>query len=139
MELVGMDEVRAYLLRVADALDGPAVDKGLVAGAKVVEARAKISLNTGTRSGRTYVRGGKPHTASARGEPPATDTGALANSLGSELVKRGVARAFTGTDYAEFLEREEFLGRPFMRPAADQNLDEILEAVAVTIGRELPK
>lgn len=58
-------------------------------------------------SGRTYSRGGKTHTASAKGEYPAIDTGDLYNDLQVESSStNGVATSSIGTtlEYAEILE-----------------------------------
>ena len=38
-------------------------------------------ITEGNKSGRTYTRGGKTHTASAAGEYPASDSGTLVNNI----------------------------------------------------------
>lgn len=68
--------------------------------------------------GRTYVvtKDGETHTASIKGNPPAKNTGNLINSLYVEQAtpKRLVASLITEQKYAEFLEDEQGLDRPFM-------------------------
>lgn len=53
-----------------------------------VEADVKKAM-TGPHHGRTYRRGGKTHTASAPGEAPAVDKGALVNSIGTASADSG--------------------------------------------------
>ncbi len=49
------------------------------------EGKVKKKLS-GPRTGRIYIIRGRPHQASAPGEPPATLTGELRQSIGHELV-----------------------------------------------------
>lgn len=48
--------------------------------------KARRSMQ-GEKHGKIYLRGGKPHHASAPGEPPAIDTGDLANSV--QIIRLG--------------------------------------------------
>jgi len=76
-------------------------------------ARARRSL-TGPRSGRVYRLGGRPHRASAPGEPPADRSGRLMRSL---VV---VADRLASTaPYARYLEHgtARMAPRPFIGPA----------------------
>lgn len=96
-------------------------------------------------SGRTYMpgvltfrRGGKiysnfstggraaPHTASAPGEPPASDTGFLMSSIRHVIAVDETVYASIGSDleYALYLElgTRYMEPRPFMRPALDIGL-----------------
>ena len=78
------------------------------------------------------MRGGKQHTASARGEPPASDTGTLASSI-TNRVKRtskdiiGEVSAYaddgSGGNYAIHLEfgTSKMHARPFMVPALNKS------------------
>lgn len=75
------------------------------------------------KQGRLRMGGNRPpHQASAPGQPPATDTGRLLNSIyhviegvGSDLV----AKIGSTVDYAEYLElgTRHMAPRPFERPA----------------------
>ncbi len=83
------------------------------------ELRQKLSQGGG---GRQYRRGGVIHTASAPGEPPATDTGRLKGSIGMFLFRGGLA-AEIGTrlvPYPQILEEGSPGGkiakRPFLAP-----------------------
>ena len=85
------------------------------------------------KSGFTYKRGGRIHTASAPGEPPATDTGQLAASIvpifpkGRDLEGAVAARAV----YAKWLEfgTEDMEPRPFLGPAIEEHRQEMLDDV----------
>jgi len=73
-----------------------------------------------SKSGRTYKRGSKLHKASAAGESPAIDSGALYSSVQTDTdINSITAAVFTNAEQAEIL---EFGGvhmepRPFMTPA----------------------
>lgn len=61
--------------------------KAIVAVALKIEGEAKKNIETGSRSGRTYDRGGgKTHTASAPGEYPKTDYGTLVSNITAEFA-----------------------------------------------------
>lgn len=72
-------------------------DMALRDGAYATARNAKIIMNTGSRSGKTYDSNkgdGSKHTASAPGEPLSSDTGKLANSIraqrgGKNAIRRG--------------------------------------------------
>lgn len=85
-----------------------------------IQADAMESM-TGGRSGRLYGA----HRASAPGEPPAIDTGLLANTIGvmSGFESRGLsAIVFVNADYGMHLEfgTHKMAPRPFLRPAFDR-------------------
>jgi hypothetical protein len=118
-----------------DGLDFAAdVRRGIAEAATGVHRRAVESIQSGTKSGRVYshyfvtIKGravpirarGKPHQASAPGEAPASDSGALASSMSMDIRLGGMAAEIgTGRDYGLFL--EEGMDRPFLKPAADEN------------------
>jgi hypothetical protein len=92
---------------------------------KDIEAHAKASMR-GSKGGKLYKRGKKFHRASAPGEPPAMDTGALANSIHSymESALVGIVEAGgPGSPQALALEYGTANGhiapRPYMRPAVE--------------------
>lgn len=74
--------------------------------------------------GRTYVRGGRIHTASAPGDMPAIDTSQLVSSLTKRMIS-GKARGVYFTDnivgvYMEYGTARGIAPRPFMTPAAER-------------------
>lgn len=77
------------------------------------------------KSGRMYrvSATGKLHQASAPGEPPAIDTGTLANSHWVEVpVSEPTAYIHVSTEYAEVLEfgGAKMAARPYLRPALEK-------------------
>ena len=97
----------------------------------LVEQTVLDSIRSGG-SGITYQKYNprREHTASAQGEPPATDTGFLINSITS-IVKKDkgevVGQVITSAPYAKFLEfgTSNILPRPFMQPALEKNRPKI--------------
>lgn len=72
-----------------------------------------------------YSTGGRAagHFASAPGEPPASDTGRLLNSIEHKILVENTvfARVGSSVEYAIYLElgTRHMLPRPFLRPALD--------------------
>ncbi len=128
------------MIETAIVIDGDGLDlaadvrRGIAEAATGVHRRAVESIQSGTKSGRVYshyfvtIKGravpirarGKPHQASAPGEAPASDSGALASSMSMDIRLGGMAAEIgTGRDYGLFL--EEGMDRPFLKTAADEN------------------
>lgn len=109
--------------------------KSLLAGALVLEGAVKRSFQ-GAKHGRVYSRGQKSHTASAPGETPAIDYGALLNSI-SSAQEGSDAIVFTNQEHGPMLEfgTSKMAARPFMRPAADEHKDEVKTAIEATAKR----
>lgn len=69
-----------------------------------IEADIKLDM-TAQKHGRTYKRGAKSsHTASAPGEAPAVDTGALINSVAVVMDGRFAGEVGSDKEYAAVLE-----------------------------------
>lgn len=87
-----------------------------------LQADAKRSIARGPKTGRVYRRGNRTHQASAPGQPPASDTGRLVNSV--EFDKVGAFTATVGSNliYALHLEygTRKMAARPFFRPAVER-------------------
>jgi hypothetical protein len=88
-----------------------------------LEADIKIG-GTGPKSGATYKRGSRTHTASAPGESPASDTGLLYGSIQVNIKSDTEAEVVVPPEYAEALEfgTDRMAARPFVRPAIDSVL-----------------
>ncbi len=107
----------------------PAVRQGAIDGLNAIGlaalATAKRKIQSGPASGRVYRKYGpkRVHQASAPGEAPATDTGALVNSGFHELDERAleVHIGFSKL-YAVFLEFGTRLmsKRPFLLPTMEE-------------------
>lgn len=107
--LAGMGEAELRAMR-------PNAERAVRLGALYLERTAKGVLREGPRTGRIYPRGSTYHQASAPGEPPAVDTGALRMSVTHTAPKwRGdtvSSEAGTHLEYGSIL---EFGGRTFRR------------------------
>lgn len=81
----------------------------------------------GPKSGRVY--GG--HIASAPGEAPAIDTGALANSIQTEMDSQTSGAVYTGEETAPLLEygTSKMAARPAWIPAAGEARPKFLNAM----------
>lgn len=89
-----------------------------------VQREAVRSIQRGPKTGRVYTRGGTTHRASAPGQPPATDTGALASSVQRVTSDDGMQAAVgTGLDYGAHLEfgTKDIEPRPWLYPALEKN------------------
>lgn len=120
------------------------VQEVLNAGAFMIEEELVRLISPETpKHGKSYKRGGKIHVSSAPGEPPATDTGQLLahvrSSVSFDEAEVGVT---LGAPYAKFLEEGthgttrstrggwRMAPRPFLQPAVDAHIDEIMDMAA---------
>lgn len=128
------DELRERVLR--------AVGIALLDTCSAIHAEAVRSIQSGGRSGREYRRRGVVHTASAPGEPPASDTGRLAQSGRVELADDRVSGTVTfATEYAAGLElgTQTVAPRPFMLPALTKHGGDLPKNVQRELDRELAR
>lgn len=95
-------------------------------GTGMVEKTAQESIkNKGT--GRSYTRRGITHTASAPGQPPATDSGFLGQNITMNVksMPNGtiVGQVISAAPYSKALEfgTTKMMARPFMQPALEKN------------------
>ena len=98
-----------------------AADRVVRATAFDIQADTARRIQTGPKTGRIYRRGKRAHQASAPGESPATDLGALAASYRAKPVRRGIWRVGSPQAYAAPLEfgdrRGRLKARPHLRPS----------------------
>ena len=119
-----------------------AAAQAVVRGTESVRNEAlRLILDT-PKTGSMYRRRGVEHVASAPGEPPASDTGRLVQSIRTEYEDGGLAgTVVAGVRYAEYLEfgTARMEPRPFMRPALANRRraieDDIRASVARALGR----
>jgi HK97 gp10 family phage protein len=99
-----------------------AASKGLMAIALMVQGDAQRRILDGPKTGRVYKRGKGFHQASAPGESPANDLGALVQSIKASAVDRTEVQVVADAKYAAFLEygTRAMEARPYMRPAAEK-------------------
>jgi hypothetical protein len=74
-----------------------------------------MNMRNTPKTGNTYERGGKTHTASSTGNPPAIDTGRLVSSIQTKPSSpsiKPVGKVFTNVEYSQMLEL--YMDRAFM-------------------------
>lgn len=118
-----------------------AVAPEVLNGAQMILAYSVRLIVSGPKTGRIYRRlGGVEHQASAPGEPPASDTGTLAQRGDVEFDANALrASVVFRTAYALPLElgTERMEPRPYLRPSLDFNFPVIQARINLTIGRVL--
>lgn len=112
--------------------------RGVVRATELVRKEAiSLILNT-AKSGRVYVRGDVEHQASAPGEPPASDTGRLVNSIKTVYdTKNLYGKVVTTVAYGQYLEfgTQTIEPRPFLRPALANTRKQIKRIIKQELSR----
>lgn len=106
---------------------------GVVRGTELVHQEAVRLIQSPPKTGRVYQRRGVLHQASAPGEPPASDTGALVQMSGTRYEPDQLTGVVTfHAAYAAALEfgTVRIEPRPFLRPALAHNIAQIEKNVA---------
>lgn len=117
-----------------------AAARGVLRGTEAVVTEATRLIQSTSKSGRTYRRRGVEHVASAPGEAPATDTGTLVKSNGTETRNGGLTGiAKWSAAHAPSLEygTSRIEPRPFARPALANKRLAIEEDIKKEIKRAL--
>lgn len=121
VQLTGIAQVKAALGAAFSRIER-AVDVAVQDFASDIDAAVKTAIQRGPKTGRVYRRRGIVHQASAPGQPPATDTGFLVNSIYVE--RDGPARMTVGSRlaYAAYLEfgTQRMAPRPAWIPAVEK-------------------
>jgi HK97 gp10 family phage protein len=111
--------------------------QGVIEGTELVHSTAVRLIMNGPKTGKVYRRRGVEHQASAPGEPPASDTGALVQRSGTEYDQANLVGTVTfHSKYAAALEfgTERIEPRPFARPALAMNREAIQDAIGRRIA-----
>ena len=127
-----------------DAATLQALHEGMLGAIALMVGDAKRSVARGPKTGRIYMKGKNrsiKHQASAPGEPPATDTGRLVNSIvGDAKVVGKQVQGFleARTAYAGHLEfgTRKMAARPFMTPAVMRNRDRAIALMRDAVQRK---
>jgi HK97 gp10 family phage protein len=137
MEVENEAEVRAALRRYGAKFER-LLDRAINATALEVISSVRRKIQRGPKTGIVYekIKPKRTHRASAPGQPPATDMGALA-SRGNYYIRRGKMSATIGSNlaYAAYLEfgTRRIKPRPAWVPAVQENRakfnDRIREAI----------
>ena len=153
IRLEGSEQLQRELRRLSGDLRQAVAD---TVEAVAIELRADIveSVDRGPASGRTYThyfyttkngklaqgrKRAKPHTASAPGQPPMSDTGRLANSITLDRVGDLTASVGSALNYALWLEygTSRMAARPFFRPAVERMRPKYIGKLEELIGRAM--
>lgn len=113
------------------------IAKAVAATAITITNDIKKAIQSPPKTGRLYRRGNAAHRASAPGEAPATDTGALVNSIAYKQEDRLQATISSRIKYAPWLEfgTRKMKPRPAWRPAVDKNKPIFQRLVEAAIKR----
>lgn len=98
--------------------------------ALLIQSKAKLNIQKGTRTGRLYRRGSITHRASAPGEFPKSDTGRLVSSIYVDFTYQ-IARVGSQLKYAKWLEdgTTKMAARPWLARTRDENRDQVKNIV----------
>lgn len=112
---------------------------GRAVQAQALDVRSDIQrrIQRGPKTGATYTRGGITHRASAPGEAPATDTGALVSSIQYRAVDALTAEIESRLAYASMLEfgTVHMDPRPSWTPAVEAKRADFTRRVVEAIER----
>lgn len=114
--------------RALPSITADAAVAGVTACAVELRNEVLRLLQKGPKTGKIYKRRGVMHQASAEGEAPATDTGALVRSVAMDVIETSLeAVVWAGTIYAKVLEFGTLLmgKRPFMSKAIENKRAEL--------------
>lgn len=115
----------------------PAILNALETSAMLIRNRAIQNINSGGRSGRTYKRGKKGfHVASAPGEFPASDSGALVRDISLERFADSVTVGSRKEPHGYYLEfgTSRMAARPWLRRSAEQEEQAINKLLDAMLG-----
>jgi hypothetical protein len=102
-----------------------------------VLTRARILIQSGPKTGKVYKHGNVLHQASAPGEAPASDTGALASNSKAERESLAHWLVIFFQEYARKLEfgtPVQLAARPFLRPAIESERRAFVAAMRKIVG-----
>jgi HK97 gp10 family phage protein len=124
---------KSFLKKLDKQLTDTKAKEYVTRGTMIVQNTAKKSILAGG-TGRTYEKyePRRTHTASAPNQPPASDTGFLANNITMEVNTESngtvVGKIISSAPYSKFLEfgTTNITERPFMQPALQKNKQKIL-------------
>jgi len=139
VEIKGLKEVNAALQAYGKDLGN---SLALIVDATALEAVTDVrkAIQGPPKTGREYARGvnkDKVHRASAPGEAPATDTGALVSSIYNESRGKYSKAIGSRLDYAYYLEFGTFkmAKRPSWIPAVERAIPKMLKRVEIAIAK----
>ena len=127
IQVKGIKEFNKYLSGLSRS-SKIEMNKLLAISATETQKNAVNSIQTGARTGKTYKRRSITHQASAPGEPPKSDTGALTSNITVEKERGGYTTGSRkGAPWGFWLEFGTSLikARPWLQPSFDKTVAEI--------------
>ena len=137
----GVQDATKALEKVKEDLENN-MQEVLLGGGQLIRGEAIRSIQTGSKSGKTYKKYNptRTHKASAPGEAPASDTGFLVSNIRVKDQK-DLVEVRSEASYSKFLEygTSKMLPRPFMFPASEKSKPKIAEILFQKIKQSLDK
>ncbi len=139
VEIRGLKEV-SDALKAFGAEIGSAVSKAIDATALESVSDVRRAIQGPPKTGREYPRGkngDKVHRASAPGEAPATDTGALVSSIYFNRLNDTTAAIGSRLEYAFYLEfgTLRMAARPSWVPSVEKNIPRLQKRIERIIAQ----
>jgi len=136
LQIEGLDRVKAEIKRIGKEAE-QGVANAVKATALEVISDVKKRIQRGPKSGRTYTRGNVSHTASAPGQAPATDTGALASSVYFTQSSKLSAVVGSRLAYSAYLEfgTVRIKPRPSWTPAVEAAAPKLQKRIETAIKK----
>jgi HK97 gp10 family phage protein len=135
----GLEKALEVLRKAETELQEPIKDT-LKGGAQLIRGEAIKSIQSGSKTGRTYKRYNptRTHKASAPGEAPASDTGNLVSNIMVE-DKGDSIEVQSNAEYSKFLEygTSKMEARPFLFPAYEMSREKIVQAIFKKVSQTI--
>tara|TARA_Y100001937_G_C6914520_1_gene238931 strand:+ start:101 stop:550 length:450 start_codon:yes stop_codon:yes gene_type:complete len=142
IKVKGLKEAEQIFKKLEQNLEQP-FREVILGGAQLIRGEAIKSIQTGPKSGRVYQKYNprRTHTASAPGQPPASDTGNLVSQIMVRQQTKDNVLVESNALYSSFLEfgTSKMLARPFLFPATERSRPKITQAVFNRVVKEIKR
>ena len=139
IKVSGLEKALEVLRKAETELQEPIKDT-LKGGAQLIRGEAIKSIQSGSKTGRTYKRYNptRTHKASAPGEAPASDTGNLVSNIMVQ-EKGDSIEVQSNAEYSKFLEygTSKMEARPFLFPAYEMSREKIVQAIFKKVSQTI--
>ena len=139
IKVSGLEKALEVLRKAETKLQEPIKDT-LKGGAQLIRGEAIKSIQSGSKTGRTYKRYNptRTHKASAPGEAPASDTGNLVSNIMVQ-EKGDSIEVQSNAEYSKFLEygTSKMEARPFLFPAYEMSREKIVQAIFKKVSQTI--
>ena len=139
IKVSGLEKALEVLRKAETELQEPIKDT-LKGGAQLIRGEAIKSIQSGSKTGRTYKRYNptRTHRASAPGEAPASDTGNLVSNIMVQ-EKGDSIEVQSNAEYSKFLEygTSKMEARPFLFPAYEMSREKIVQAIFKKVSQTI--